>query len=446
MRRLRLPALVPALALLATMGGVGAHAQGLDNIDPYKMLRSLQFVQDSVVLGDHSAAEMQRFMLETIDKRLRNAESGVFEEPRNVDAALIYAMSGGNPATLEFLVARDVDGNFDDRVTDALRKYLSGKGTLIAKSLGDMATEYRGSKIAPYLALVAGNVSISRDPAAALKFYDWARLTAPGTIVEEAALRRSLAVAVEGGMVDKASGYANRYARRFLHSPYASQFADLFVQLVVEHNDAFSPDTIDETLAHMDSDRQREVYLRIARQAAIKGKNELARSSADKARILSGTAEGADALANLYGGLAGIPTNEVSAAIAAIAAIPDETLSPSDRALRDAAAAIGEEVLRKPIAAPVVESPAQVQEPSISGSGDVPASAASEETQQDPVAEGQQDPEARTPAAPAEAAAKAGAPQTASEKDQDPEFRSFVDTGRTKLDAIDKLLNEEGTD
>ena len=439
MGRMKLHLLVPALSLLGLAWTGAARAEDMNGVEPYKLLRSLQFVQDSVVLGDHSAAEMQRFMLETIDQRLREADSAIFEEPRNVDATLIYAMSGGNPATLEFLVARDIDGNFDSRVTDSLRKYLSGKGTLIAKSLGDMVTEYRDTKIAPYLALIAGNVMIPRDPVQALKFYDWARLTAPGTIVEEAALRRSLAIAVDEGMVDKAGAYANRYARRFLHSPYASQFADLFVQLVVEHSEAFDQAAIEGTLVYMDADRQHEVYLRIARQAAIKGRNELARQAAEKAKLLSGTGEGADALAKLYGGLAGIPTNEVSAAIAAIAAIPDEILSPSDRALRDAAAAIAEEVVRKPEA----NSQAQAPEPIVAIQND--ASVADVSSPEAPASDEQQDPTAPAPDMQS-ASPKTAEADAAGSKDQDPEFRTFVDTGRSKLDAIDDLLKQEGTD
>src|SRR6478609_6092213 len=110
---------------VAAPGAVRAEEQ--EDLVPYKMLRSLQFVQDSVVLGDHSAAEMQRFMLGTIDQRLRTIDQSVFDDDRNVDAALIYAMSGGNPETLEYLVARDVNGHFDNRISDVLRKYLSGK-------------------------------------------------------------------------------------------------------------------------------------------------------------------------------------------------------------------------------------------------------------------------------------------------------------------------------
>ncbi|URK88518.1 hypothetical protein LP421_15445 [Rhizobium sp. RCAM05350] len=50
---------------------MAAHAQGSEDLPPYKMLRSLQAIQDAIVLGDHSAAEMQRFMLAAIDKRLQ---------------------------------------------------------------------------------------------------------------------------------------------------------------------------------------------------------------------------------------------------------------------------------------------------------------------------------------------------------------------------------------
>lgn len=418
---------IVVLALSVALPGP-VRAQAPETLEPYKMLRSLQFVQDSVVLGDHSAAEMQRFMLESIDQRLRAADAATFEDPRNIDAALIYAMSGGNPATLEFLVARDVDGNFDNRVSDALRKYLSGKGTLIAKSLGDMVPEYRDKKIGAYLALVAGNITVTRDPAAALKFYDEARLVSPGTIIEEAALRRSLSVSIDTGKVKQALGYANRYSRRFLHSPYASQFADLFVQLCVDNYEQLTEDDILATLAFMDKDRQQEVYLRMARKAAIMGKNALATLAADRARALAGLDnENARALASLYGGLAGIPSNDVDAAIAAIAGVPDALLSPKDRMLRAAAQAVAEEVLRVPVAdSSVQDTPVTID----------PTPAAS-------ITPGPLDQQSVT--APAAPAAETVNANTSASTSTDPEFRSFVDSGRFKLDEIDSLLSKEGT-
>ncbi len=422
--------LLPLLIGLATAGPVAAVAEEQEDIVPYKMLRSLQFVQDSVVLGDHSAAEMQRFMLNTIDKRLRSVDQSVFDDDRNVDAALIYAMSGGNPQTLEFLVARDVNGYFDNRVTDVLRKYLSGKGLLVAKTLVETATEYKDKKIGPYLALVGGNVTIAKSPAEALKLYDEARLNAPGTIVEEAALRRSVAICVDSGMVDKGLDYSQRYVRRFLHSPYASQFADLFVRLLVEHDHQVKPEDVIDILSFMDEARQREVYLRIARAAAIAGKGELARMAAGKAQSLAGDAKNAfGALADFYGGMAAIPTDKIDTAAKDISTIPDTDLSPRDKALRAAARAVAEQVLTPPDPASLTQAAA-------------PKSSGQEMTSEQAAAD---------PQAPAEAAPEPVVGDTASAsgataggtQDADPSFSSFVTSSRSKLDEIDGLLNKE---
>ncbi len=408
--------------LAATLCGLGAEpakvfAQSQDNLMPYAMLRSLQFVQDSVTMGDHSATEMQRFLLQTIDERLKSAPSAIFKDPRNVDAALVYAMSGGNPATLELLVARDVDGNFDSRVADILRKYLSGKGTLVAQSIAAMVPEYRGTRIGAYLALIGGNVTIPRDPVAALGFYDIARLEAPGTIVEEAALRRSLAIAVEDGDAGRGVEYAQRYARRFLHSPYASQFADLLVSLVVKRVDSIGHDTIEETFAMMDAERQKEAYLRLSRLAAISGKDSLARMAALKAKALSpDMPDQPQVQANLYESLSNIGTPDVVSAIETIGQIPEAQLSDRDRALRDAARAIADQVVRPP-------SPQPGADPGVTagqgaGSGAPANEAASSDTK--------------------------GIWRVENHKaeDEGENVRQLVTSGRSKLDEIDSLLKK----
>ncbi|PZP49766.1 MAG: chemotaxis protein [Agrobacterium fabrum] len=409
------------LLLAATLCGLGsepgrAFSQSQDNLMPYAMLRSLQFVQDSVAMGDHSASEMQRFLLQTIDERLKSAPSAIFKDPRNVDAALIYAMSGGNPATLELLVARDVDGNFDSRVADILRKYLSGKGTLVAQSIAAMVPEYRGKRIGAYLALIGGNVTIPRDPVAALGFYDIARLEAPGTIVEEAALRRSLAIAVEDGDAARGVDYAQRYARRFLHSPYASQFADLLVSLVVKRADSISEEAIQETFAMMDMERQKEAYLRLSRLAAISGRDSLARMAALKAKALSPALPGEpEVQANLYESLSNIGTPDVVSAIETIGQIPEAQLSDRDRALREAARAIAEQVVRPPSPQPGAE-----------------AETATKDT-------GRNAPENETTAADAKSIWRV---ETQKVDDEGENVRQLVTSGRSKLDEIDSLLKK----
>ncbi|NTF40917.1 chemotaxis protein MotC [Rhizobium rhizogenes] len=423
------------LALALTFGMLapaGARAEGQDSLPLYKMLRSLEFVQDSVVAGDSSAGEMQRFLLATIDERLRNADKSVFEDSRNADAALIYAMSGGNPETLEYLMSRDINGNFDNRVADVLRKYLNGKGLLVVNTLADIAREYRDKPIGPYLSLVAGNVMSGKNAPAALKLYDWARVMAPGTIVEESALRRSLALCADSGLVPLGLEYAQRYTRRFLHSPYASQFADLFVQLVVDHDSDVKQQDIIDILSFMDPPRQREIYLRMARRAAIAGKSDLAALAAGRAQAI--TNDGSDAfsaLAGFYGGVAGVSTPGLEAAISNLNQMPAGELNAQDRALRDAAKAVAQEILRTP-------------DPASLGQGNVSNLPNQQTTEHDAAVTNQAGGQSPGTAGVEQGAATNAAPAPeGGRQEADSSFNAFVTTSRSKLDAIDGLLKQE---
>ncbi len=424
------------LLLCACMGGMLpaglARGEEAENLPPYKMLRSLQHIQDSIVLGDHSAVEMQRFMLSAVDKRLREADPSIFDDPRNVDAALIYVMSGGNPETLSYLVGRDIHGNFDTRVTDALGHYLNGKGGLIVEQLAKAIPEYKNARIGPYLYLVLGNATALQDPKTAMGYYDWARLVAPGTNIEEAALRRSLALATRLKNVDKGFPYALSYARRFLTSPYASQFADMFVELAVDNYNGETESKLQEILSFMDAPRQREVYLRIARRAAIGGMASLTRLATERADALSSSEDKQpEALASLYSGLVDVPSDGILKAVKDISAIPDDQLSPRDRALRNAAQAVAEEVLRLPTA----ESLTQATAPNVEAEETVKTEENDESIGSggSPFAE----PDAAKTEEPAEANAEK---QVASSEPDDPAFDAFMNAGRSKLDAIDSLL------
>ncbi|HXV30951.1 MAG TPA: chemotaxis protein MotC [Sinorhizobium sp.] len=432
--RKRLRTILVTSVMAASLAPGLARAIEMEELEPYKMIRSLQYVQDSVVLGDHSAIEMQRFILGEIDKRLRTADQAAFRDPRNVDAALVYVMSGGNPETLDYLTDRDVAGNFDARVADALRQYLRGKGPLIVENLSKAAPEYRNSRIGPYLFLILGNATSQQDPVAAMKYYDWARLTAPGSIIEEAALRRSVSVAAQAGDPEKGFRYALNYARRYLTSPYASQFADVFVELAVAHFDKAFEQRVSEILAFMDRPRQREVYLRVARRAAIAGEQSLARLASKRAEDLAAEGGGRSRLlASFYDGLAAVPSEDVFAAAETIAAIPEERLSARDRALRQAAKAIADAVVRLP----QDESSAQASltttepqadregeaEPDDTGSGMSPFALPAETPSPEPGDE----PAASVTASPG-----------------DPIFDGFVADGHSKIKEIDALLEEEG--
>lgn len=339
-------ALAASLPLLLAPAVPAAAAEP---VPLYKLVRSLQGIQDSIVRGEIDAIGMQRFLLNEIDKRLRNADMSVFEDTRNVDAALIYAMSGGNPETLDFLADRDVAGNFDTRITSILRRYLNGRGAMTLAQVKEVVPEYRHTAIGPYLELIGANALMEKDRETALRYFDWARLSAPGTIVEEAALRRALFLTTRKGDSARALPYLRRYARRFMNSPYASQFADIFVGLVLDNPKALPPTEVSGILSLTEPRKRREIYLRLARRAAIFGNHELAAFAADEAKRLSDDAEPrALALAELYSAMVSVPNGNIDEVMDRLQTVSDEELPPKDRFLRQAAEIIVNEVVAPP--------------------------------------------------------------------------------------------------
>ena len=89
------------------------------------MVRSLQLVQDRIAAGDHAALPMQRKLLEMVDERFRDANSHDFVDERNYQAMLVYAMSGGNPATIDLLAKLHLDET-DRALGTGILGYLRG--------------------------------------------------------------------------------------------------------------------------------------------------------------------------------------------------------------------------------------------------------------------------------------------------------------------------------
>ncbi|MBB6507719.1 MULTISPECIES: chemotaxis protein [Rhizobium/Agrobacterium group] len=398
------------------------NAVASEDLEPYKMIRSLQYLQDAIVAGDHSANEMQRFLLKTLDQRLRTASPDVFKDPRNVDAVFVFAMSGGNPQTLDFLAARDVDGEFDGRLARVLRRYFQGQGLTAVAAFEGLVKEYGTSPVGPYLALVAGNITANADPAKAIGYFDQVRLLAPGTNLEEAALRRSLAVILP---TEPGRGFdlAAKYVRRFLYSPYASQFIDMFVQLATDDDGKGDRSRWTDVVSMMDDPRAHEFYLRVSRRALLAGNKDLARFAALNAERLSPSPGSENnAIGQLYGDLASISSSNVVEAAKSLSQIPDGALSERDRNLRAAAQKVVEQILMAP------ETSSVSAEPVVMPAGEAGQAATASAT---------------IPSAPAPTTSVAKPAAKTENPEMEASLQTYVEQNRMKLKQIDDLLSDE---
>ena len=446
-----------AAACLALGIGFSARAEETkqEDIDPslpiYKLVRSLEDVQDKIVAGDLKAVEMQRFMIGMIDRRLRTASPEEFNDLRNVDAAMIYAMSGGNPATLDNLISHDARGNFDTRLTNALLMYLGGKGGSANKTLDEIVPEYKSTSIGPYLALVAANVVMQKKPDVALKYFDWARLALPGSIVEEAALRRSLIITVKQNNVESSIRFARLYLSRFPNSPYAAQVAEQVVTLVDAHYDKIGNDRIAGALGWLDAPRQQDLYLRLARKAAVTGRFEFAHWTAGKALALSaGKDDNPAKLAQLYLNLSNVPTADIAEVKSAFASIPDELLGPDERRLRDAGAFILSEVERPATLESLTQAPQDktkteheaVAKPAPHKGGEAPPKEPKLPADQPAEAKPHADQPAEKQTAAKPAKAKPGEAKAQQASDAKDGIETFLSDSQAQLKAIDEMMKK----
>lgn len=167
----------------------------------------------------------------------------------------------------------------------------------------------------------------------------------------------------------------------------------------------------------MDTERQKEAYLRLSRLAAISGKDSLARMAALKVKGLSpAMPDQPEVQANLYESLSNIGTPDVVSAIETIGQIPEAQLSDRDKALLGAARAVAEQVVRPPSVQPGTDA-----------GGTAGAGAGHD--------------------APSKEAVNAEAKsiwrvETHKADDEGENVRQLVTSGRSKLDEIDSLLKK----
>ena len=419
-----------ALPFAVLAFAAGAKAETQPPLQPYQMVRSLQTLQDRIATGDHAALPMQNKLLELIDARLRDAADEDFAEKRNVRAALVYGMSGGNPSTLAQVIKRPLLSDEDRQLGRGVLAYLSGNTEIAQTTLANFEPKTMAPEIGAFLALVKGSVNAIANETTALAYLDSARLLGPGTLVEEAALRRSLALEANLGKPDRFFLASEQYVRRFLRSPYASQFADSFVTGVLTLHGSLDYAAIDRITSLMDKDQRKVIYLRLARRAGIDGLTELLAFAAQRAEEAVPDGQ-LDARSELYSSLSTLTTGDLDAMKDHLRGIDRDQLSQSDIRLLEAA----ESVVRSVTATP-----------NLSAEGEAAIASEKQTTlAATPSPAGDQSGQAIKPAAPAPEAALPAASVAKGSTEQQPEpdtTDTIISDARARLSAIDQMLKE----
>ena len=204
--------------------GHGAAPLAIDPlpVQPHRPLtdrvRAMRLVQDRIADGNGVAIDAQRAVLDTmLDLMERTPPSLENEEDR---LALAVALFNGLPPDEARGAGLTPDILAADRFLDGALAYAEGRLGSAREALNavDPATLPVEARAQYHLTL--GSLLIQAEPAQAIRHFGAVRLMAPGTLMEEAALRREAMLSLTD--VDGFLQLVTSYLQRFGQSPLAS--------------------------------------------------------------------------------------------------------------------------------------------------------------------------------------------------------------------------------
>jgi chemotaxis protein MotC len=317
--------------------------------EPFELVRSLQSLQDQITRGNARAHANQGVLLRRIAEQFDAADSESWKNPKNARAAVLFVLNGGNVRALQKVIGGG-KSDLDEKLLKGVLAFGEKRPDQALELLGGIDARTLDPSLAGHIAYIQGDLAL-KEPAKAQAYFDDARLLAPGTILEEASLRRQIALYATAGNIDRYEMLATQYLRRFPNSIYAGNFRHQFALALAASthaNDAARLERVAILLGGVRPAERREVYLTIAREALVKGKMELARFAATNALQLT-TDDGAEKeRARLYEGAALIVTQEFDKGVETLSAVERSKLGGSEVALLDAALSVAGQMRRLP--------------------------------------------------------------------------------------------------
>ncbi|MDR7040053.1 chemotaxis protein MotC [Methylobacterium sp. BE186] len=313
----RLAALLSALLLAvpasAAGDGHGAPAAPVEPLPvgprglPVELVRTLQLLQDRIAKGSTQAHLAQRQLLGHIEERLLALEPGTWAAPENLRAAVTFALAGGGPRVLRGILEGGTAAESETGLVLGSIAYLDGREGEARAQLARYDARTMSPGLAGQLALTQAALAVRESPRQAIELLDLARLLAPGTLVEEGALRREIFVLAQGGDAQRFEALSIQYLRRFRRSVYAGNFRQRFAASLTRldfGSDEARVARLERMLDEIEPEGRRDLYLLVARAGLEQGRRETAIFAAERAAGLAGPDSSAAAQARLYRGAA----------------------------------------------------------------------------------------------------------------------------------------------
>jgi chemotaxis protein MotC len=314
---------------------------------PFALIRKLQSAQEQLAHGNRAGQAVQAQLMAAIPSRFLAADPAVWRDPRNARAAILYLFSGGRPAVIRTILSRSTMPREIDPLLKGALAYSEGQDKIALELLQPIDPRSLPSYIGGQLALVEATLLSPKDKAKAAKLLDLSRLLVPGTLVEEAALRRQIFLDTDPSALTNFVFLSREYIHRFHNSIYAENFKQHFKATAINFaslGDIAELGMLDAVITELPPDEQSALYLAVAKAAIVKGKTTAARFAAERAAAIARSSSRDTARAQLYIDASMIVSEDVAKGVDALEAADRSRLSPEDADLRDAALAVARAV------------------------------------------------------------------------------------------------------
>src|SRR5205814_234044 len=177
-----------------------------------------------------------------------------------------------------------------ERLFNGALAYVEGAQDEAKELLKDVNPRIIPLSLSGQIALVQGTLLASSDPSRAIERLDEARLLSPGTLVEEAALRREVLLVGQAENFEKFEFLTFAYVRHYGNSIYAGDFWQRFSSALTRSSLALDERRfvrISAMLDQLDRASRLKVYLALSRTALVRGRLTLARLAGEQALPLS---------------------------------------------------------------------------------------------------------------------------------------------------------------
>lgn len=300
------------------------------------LVAELQQAQLRMANGDKTAYAHQNERLRALGEAIGAAKPEIWKAKSETDAAAAYVLSGGSPRVLTQLLDSGAVPRSEDPLLRGALAYAAGREREAEALLADIDPRSVSLRLGAQLAFAKSVLLTAKAPDRAIECLDLARLLAPGSLVEEAALRREILLTGDRRDGDRMIFLARQYVERFPKSIFADNFIAGLSSLSLRYgliDGVANLRKFEDLLTLVSPEQRRSFLLEIARNQTVSGKFEVAGEAAGYLLASLAPADPDETRARFYEGAAKVFGDDWAGGLSELKALDKSKLGKADQAL-----------------------------------------------------------------------------------------------------------------